>query len=37
MDETHIKAAGQWKYFYRAVDKFGDTVDFLPPARRGWA
>ncbi len=27
MDETYIK--GQWKYLYRAVDKEGQTVDFL--------
>jgi putative transposase len=25
---------GQWKYLYRAVDKAGDTVDFLFRARR---
>jgi putative transposase len=29
LDETYIKVAGQWKYRYRAVDKFGDTVDFF--------
>lgn len=29
MKETNIKVAGQWKYLYRAVDKAGDTVDFL--------
>jgi transposase-like protein len=29
MDETYIKVAGHWKYLYRAVDKSGDTVDFL--------
>ena len=29
MDETSIKVRGQWKYLYRAVDKDGDTVDFL--------
>lgn len=34
MDETYIKVAGQWKYLYRAVDKSGDTVDFLLTARR---
>ena len=25
---------GQWKYFYRAVDKQGKTVDFLLTAKR---
>ena len=34
MDETYIKVGGQWKYLYRAVDKSGDTVDFLLRARR---
>lgn len=29
MDETCIKVAGRWKYFYRAVDHADDTVDFL--------
>ncbi len=29
MDETYIKVADQWKYQYRAVDRDGDTIDFL--------
>jgi len=29
MDETYIKVKGEWKYLYRAVDKAGNTVDFL--------
>ena len=37
MDETYIKVAGQWKYLYRAVDKCGDTVDFLLTAKRDLA
>jgi len=29
MDETYIKVKGKWTYFYRAVDKFGKTLDFM--------
>lgn len=29
MDETYIKVRGRWIYLYRAVDKRGQTVDFL--------
>ena len=29
MDETYVKVKGKWYYLYRAVDKYGDTVDFL--------
>jgi transposase-like protein len=29
MDETYIKVKGQWYYLYRAVDKYGQTIDFL--------
>jgi transposase-like protein len=28
VDETYIRAAGQWVYLYRAVDSHGATVDF---------
>jgi putative transposase len=34
MDETYIRVNGAWKYLYRAVDKQGQTVDFLLTARR---
>ena len=34
MDETYVKVRGEWKYLYRAVDKEGNTVDFLLRARR---
>jgi putative transposase len=34
MDETYIKVKGVWKYLYRAVDKEGNTVDFLLTAKR---
>src|SRR5674476_1208454 len=33
----YIKVAGQWKYLYRAVDRAGDTVDFLLTAKRDLA
>jgi putative transposase len=29
MDETYIKVKGEWKYLYRAIDKQGQTIDFL--------
>ena len=29
MDETYIKIKGVWHYLYRAVDKTGNTIDFL--------
>jgi putative transposase len=29
MDEMYIKIKGQWCYLYRAVDKHGQTIDFL--------
>ena len=29
MDETYIKAQGKWMCLYRAVDKYGNTIDFL--------
>jgi putative transposase len=29
MDETDIKVKGQWRYLDRAVDKSGQTIDFL--------
>ncbi|MCG8311947.1 MAG: IS6 family transposase [Pseudomonadales bacterium] len=28
-DETYIKVKGLWMYLYRAVDKQGETIDFL--------
>jgi putative transposase len=34
MDKTYINVKGKWKYLYRAVDKFGATVDFLLTAKR---
>src|SRR5215831_18872939 len=29
MEETYIKIKGPWDYLYRAVDKHGQTLDFL--------
>ncbi|NQY68489.1 MAG: IS6 family transposase [Flavobacteriales bacterium] len=34
MDETHIKVGGKDRFLYRAVDKDGNTVDFLLTKRR---
>ena len=34
MDETYIKVKGQWRYLYRAVDKYGATIDFLLTEQR---
>jgi putative transposase len=29
MDETYIKVKGRWCYYYRVIDKFGATLDFM--------
>lgn len=34
MDETYVKVKGKWHYLYRAVDKYGYTVDFYLSKRR---
>src|SRR5215510_13439824 len=34
MDETYIRVKGQWRYLYRAVDKLGQTIDFLLTEQR---
>ena len=34
MDETYIKVKGEWKYLYRAVDKYGKTIDFVLTGKR---
>ncbi|MFC2176089.1 IS6 family transposase [Bacteroidota bacterium] len=34
MDETYIKVGGKDRYLYRAVDRYGNTVDFLLTKRR---
>lgn len=38
VDETYVKVRGKWTYLYRAVDKFGNTIDFyLLPTRNAKA
>lgn len=34
MDETYIKVKGKWTYYYRAVDKTGETLVFKLSERR---
>lgn len=34
MDETYLKIKGEDVYLYRAVDKFGDTIDFMLSKKR---
>ena len=34
LDETYILTKGKWYYLYRAVDKQGETIDFLLTERR---
>jgi putative transposase len=34
MDETYIRVKGEWRYLYRAVDKNGQTIDFLLTEQR---
>ena len=37
MDEIYILVGDQWKYLYRAVNRTGDTIDFLLCAHRDCA
>ena len=34
MDETYIKVKGEWRHLYRALDKSGQTIDFLLTEQR---
>tara|TARA_R110002072_G_scaffold222478_4_gene379421 strand:- start:447 stop:1145 length:699 start_codon:yes stop_codon:yes gene_type:complete len=34
MDETYIKIKGKWRYLYRAVDKYGATIEFMVSRKR---
>ena len=29
LDETSMRVKGEWRYRYRAMDKYGETIDFL--------
>jgi transposase-like protein len=34
VEETYVKAAGQWRYVNRAIDQFGQVIDvFISPQR----
>jgi transposase-like protein len=37
VDETYVPIKGKWHYLYRAVDKQGNTIDFLLRPDRGIA
>jgi len=37
MDETYIRVKGEWRYLYRAVDTYGQTIDFLLTEHRDTA
>jgi transposase-like protein len=32
--ETYVKVAGQWRYFYRGIDQFGQVIDVFVSSRR---
>jgi putative transposase len=34
MDEMYIKIKGKWYYLYHAVDKDGNTIDFMLSEKR---
>ena len=34
VDETYVRVRGKWAYLYRALDKFGNTIDFYLSATR---
>ena len=36
-DGTYIKVKGKWTYYFRAIDKFGKTLDFMLAERRNEA
>ncbi|MFN3210045.1 MAG: IS6 family transposase [Roseovarius sp.] len=34
VDETYVRVCGRWRYLWRAVDQFGQLIDFLLTPRR---
>ncbi len=34
MNETYVKVKGKWLYYYRAVDKFGNVIDYYLSSNR---
>ncbi len=34
VSKTYAKANGKWVYLYRAIDEYGETVDFLLRTKR---
>ena len=34
LDEIYIRVKGEWKYLYRDIDKYGQTIDFLLTEQR---
>ncbi len=34
IDETYVKVGQSWKYLYRALDKEGNTIEFMLSAKR---
>jgi transposase-like protein len=34
VDETYVKVKGKWAYLYRALDKYGNTIDFYLSSTR---
>ena len=34
MDETYVKVKGDWLYYYRAVNKFGNVIDYYLSSNR---
>jgi transposase-like protein len=37
VDETYVKVAGRWVYFYRAIDQYGQVIDVLVSEKRDLA
>src|SRR5436305_8984806 len=37
VDETYVKVAGRWVYWYRAIDQYGQVIDVLVSEKRDLA